>query len=596
MTASLGRSSRFYIFALLAALLVSLSCLGFGFFLDDYYLLLGLMGNQSTNTTFDLYRFADGNIETTLQVMNMGPLPWYTLPELKLHFWRPLTCATMALDHLLFNRNGMLFHAHSILWYVAFVAIAGLIFRRALPGGLGAFALILFAVDEAHWFPVAWWANRNALVAAAPALLGFFAHMRWREANWKPGLPLSILGYAIGLLGGETALGVFGYLFAYEWMGAAGAPKRSLLNRICALMPAAIVGAAYIVAYKIGNYGAYGSGIYLDPSRDLLGYLVRLPACLLQLAAAHFFALPVEMSASTPAAYVPFIAISVVLTGIIILAMRRIWPFLATGERASLRWLFWGAFFSALPVCATFASGRLLLLPSFGGAAAIAVLIRAGYRKIDMPVTWPRILAWTLIAIHLIIAPLIWPGMTLMIRCINQKALGVINSMDIHPTQTADQEVFLLNAGNPILGYYPLMMRTHQGLPVPRHMHALCMAPFDTRLTRTAPNAFEMEIIDGEMLTRLFEQLLRDKHFPLKTGDTVALDGIRIDVLETGKSGPKRFLCTFDTALEDPRYAFLSLDSGGMRRITLPPIGESIVLPHPNTLMFKTSWRKQAEG
>ena len=84
----------------------------------------------------------------------------------------------------------------------------------ALAGTGGVPALFLFAVDESHLFAALWLANRNALVAAVPVLFGLCAHLRWREDGWRWGLPLSLGGYVVGLLGGETALGALAYLAA----------------------------------------------------------------------------------------------------------------------------------------------------------------------------------------------------------------------------------------------------------------------------------------------------------------------------------------------------------------------------------------------
>ena len=94
-----------------------------------------------------------------------------------------------------------------------------------------ALALLVFTLDSSHTWPVAWIANRNALVAAVPALLGLVAHLRWREQGWRPGLPLSMLGLGVGLLGGEAALGVFAYVGAYELVGARGgcAAERAII-------------------------------------------------------------------------------------------------------------------------------------------------------------------------------------------------------------------------------------------------------------------------------------------------------------------------------------------------------------------------------
>src|SRR5262249_42881788 len=141
-------------------------------------------------------------------LVQRGPYPWWTLPELKLAFWRPLSSALETLDHHLFGRNAVGYHVHSVVWYLALVAICGALLRRALQGALGVLALLLFAVDDAHILPAGWIANRNALVAVAPALAGLWAHLEWREAGRAWARPLSLVGLALGLTGGEAALGV----------------------------------------------------------------------------------------------------------------------------------------------------------------------------------------------------------------------------------------------------------------------------------------------------------------------------------------------------------------------------------------------------
>ena len=42
-------------------------------------------------TPSDLFRFAGGDVEHLRRMMDQGPYPWWTLPELKLVFWRPLS-------------------------------------------------------------------------------------------------------------------------------------------------------------------------------------------------------------------------------------------------------------------------------------------------------------------------------------------------------------------------------------------------------------------------------------------------------------------------------------------------------------------------
>ena len=116
---------------------------------------------------------------------------------------------------------------------MALLIVIGRLLRRALPGPLGVLTLALFAVDESHWFPVAWWAHRNTLVAVAFGFAGLLAYVRWRETGWRLGLPVALVSFGLGLLGGEAALSIFGYLAAYEMLASRG----PFSSRVRALSP-----------------------------------------------------------------------------------------------------------------------------------------------------------------------------------------------------------------------------------------------------------------------------------------------------------------------------------------------------------------------
>jgi hypothetical protein len=565
------RTLQIYVVAAVAIIVVS--ALSFGFFMDDYLHILGIEGKSPFATAYDLFRFAGANPAKTHDCMELGPMPWCALPDLKLHFLRPLSSATMVLDHALFGRWAPGYHLHSLLWYAALLAAAGLLFRRTLPGALGLLALLMYAVDAGHAFPVIWWSNRNALVAVVPALLGLWAHLRWREDGWKPGLALSLLGYAIGLCGGETALGVFGYLGAYELLGGRGL----LRSRIRALIPAALLGAAYLVGYTRIGGGAYGSGIYIDPIHQPLGYLLRLPGRLLLLMAAHFFGIPAELPILVPATWLPLLALSGVLMLALLMGLRAAWPALSGDEQRSARWWLVGAILSALPVLSTFPSSRLLLLPSLGWMVVVAVVLHTGWRHAARPL---RVLAWWMAILNIVIAPLTWPLQSRFICDTGNRAFKAILAAEIDPEAAPRQHVVIVSAQDPLVGFYPMICRLYYGQPMPRSMRALSLAPYTHRLHRTAADAFELEVVDGAMLTTDFEKLMRDNAaYPMRVGDTVRLTGMEVTVLAVGAQGPTRIGCRFDAPLEDPGYCFLSWRDQGLRRLVLPPVGGTVDLP-----------------
>ncbi len=573
-----------YRLAFVAAALLCIPSLFFGFFMDDYALLLAAEGsNPFVQSALSLYTFGLGDPEAMAPFIDAGPFPWYTLPDIRLEFCRYLSCITMVLDTKLFGRFAPLYHLHSILWYLAILWAVRRIYGRAIPGGVAVLALLIFAVDDGHWFPATWWANRNALVAIAPALWGVVAHLRWREEGWKPGLPLSLLGYAAGLMAGETALCVLAYIPAYEFLGAMGSWK----DRLRGFVPAALLVLVYLVLYRTMSFGAYGSEIYVDPVREPLLYLNWAPSRFCALAGSQFFSVFAELPAFVSGTMLPIALLGALALGMILVALRATWPHLEEHECRAVLWLLAGAALSTLPVMASFPSSRLLVAASVGATPAIAVLIRHGWRlrhgEIAAASTFSgkslRVLGGVLVAVHLVFSPVMWPLPTYVTGRVGNATVNAILTAEVDESSLSDKHVMAINAGDPMTAFYPLMVRQYCERPLPEKWRVLSMAPYAHRLTRTGEKTFEVEVVDGQMFTMLFEELVRHKRAPFAPGDVVHLDGLDITVLETGDSGPRRLGCRFENSLEDPRYVFLAWREEKFRRLEMPAIGESVLLP-----------------
>ncbi|HWL85223.1 MAG TPA: hypothetical protein VNO21_05445, partial [Polyangiaceae bacterium] len=170
----------------LVATFLALPSLFAGFFYDDYMQLAQLDGlTVPHGGPFDLYNFAGGGTETA-QLIQHGPLPWWTSPAFRMHFWRPLSSAVITAEYAVFGHHAALFHAVSLLFQIALVLAVGALFRKALPS-LWAPSLLLFAIDDAHWDGVGWIAAINCLLSLLGAVLALVAYRRYREEEWKPG-------------------------------------------------------------------------------------------------------------------------------------------------------------------------------------------------------------------------------------------------------------------------------------------------------------------------------------------------------------------------------------------------------------------------
>ncbi len=563
-------------FSLLAALVLTLPTVSLGFFSDDFTHLLILEGFPSLASPYDLFRFAGGDPEGLQRMINQGPYPWWTLPELKLAFWRPLSRALAVLDHRLFGRNAVGYHLHSLAWYLGMVALYAALLRRILPGTVGALALFLFAIDGAHFLVAGWIANRNALVAAVPALFGVWMHLERREAHRPWALPLSLLGLAVGLLGGETALGLFAYVLAYEVLGARDGVK----ERVRALAPVALLGLAYLVMYKRLGYGASGSGSYVDPvgepGRYLMAALARVPALLGGLV----LEVPADIWAMDTSARPVLVGLGLLGLGLLVWLLRTAWPELTGDERRHCRWLFLGSALSLLPVAATFPSNRLLLVPGLGGLVAVAVVLVSAWRSRARG--WrPRGVAagaGVLALGHLVLAPLLWPLMTLGVRTLGDQTEPMLQTLrqELEGQRLPTQRVMVLPLPDPIIAMYTPILMAARGLPPPRAWWTMSMSPEPQELTRTGPATLELSLTRGHLLTSEFEGVFRGSNHPLLVGSRVELPGLRVTVLEGDEVGPTRVRFDFDTPLEDPSLVFVGWKDGGLHPVPPPSLGERV--------------------
>lgn len=563
--------------------MLSLPSLGVGFFGDDYLHLAILDGQPAPATPFDLFTFASGNPAETWHWVERGPYPWWTLPELKLAFWRPLSSALMVLDHALFGRNPVPYHLHSILWYLLTIVAAAGVLRR-LPGAAGGLALLFFALDETHVFPVMWVANRNALVATAPALFGLWMHLRWREQGWRPGLPLSLVGLATGLLGGETALGVFAYLGAYELLGNPG----PVGARARGLLPALLLGVGYFLVYRALGYGAQGSGTYFDPVAEWQQYLPALVTRISTLMAGLLWVLPPELWVLAPSLrplqlVVGCIAIAGV--GGLILAVRRT---LSTEEWRHTRWLVAGGLLSLLPVAATFPAGRLLLVPSLGASALLAVLALGVWRALPGLRGWRKLSLGAVAAAMLGVqglATVVWGLYPYVLRTIGDLSLEAIARIEVDEARLAQQRVVTLVVPDPVIGLYPAIIRAAQGRSLPRSWLPLSLAPYDHVLHRTGDAALELSLPDGRFLSTELEQLFRGPAFAMRVGEQATVKGCRATILEAEGAWPKRIRFEFDMSLDDPDLVLLTQQDGTLKRLRPPPVGGTVTLPWVQQIM-----------
>ena len=401
--------TRLPVFLAALAVILALPSLWTGWQLDDithrYFLLEYPDIQGKVCSPVDLFAFLDGNPERTRAMMDLGLLPWWTVEKLRLSFWRPLSSLTHWLDYRLWPQSGALMHLQSLLWFGLLIGAATLVYRRFLGlTWVAGLAALVYAIDDAHGLPAGWLAGRNGMLGALFGILVLYFHDKWRRDNWRAGSFLALLSLILGLLSGESALGVIAYLVAY----ALFLERSPVRHRMMTLMPYAAVTCVWLVVYALRGYGTWGSGFYVDPLSEPFAFvrtvIERGPILLLDLWAfppsSMYILYPPDVVNIVWMWALAFIAILVIM----------MLPLLRRDPTAR----FWGlGMILSLPlICATMPHSRLLFFAGLGGMGLLAQWITSYKERAQwLPVRggW-RILAKAffvfMILIHLIIAPI----------------------------------------------------------------------------------------------------------------------------------------------------------------------------------------------
>jgi hypothetical protein len=549
---------------LLAALL-GLTELPFATFMADDLIQLGALEGVlpgSSLKPWALYTISDGVRAHVRAMQNAGALPWFFSPDFKMAFFRPLSSALLALDHAVWGLWPIGYRLQSTAWFVALVLAFGMVIRRALPGPIGALALIVFAVSGIH-ASLFWNATRHVVIAGALGMFALAAHIDWRETARRSARAMSIVGFVLALTASEAALAVIAYLVAYEALYATGDAG----TRLRALAPTLGLVVAYAGFYTLAGLGAAGNAGYADPLRAPLAFLVDLPGRWLFLIGSMVGGGGADLWLLRADLHGPFILIAAMLVVMIAVLLRATWATATSEERRGSRWLIVGALAAALPFVGTPIGSRCLVLPLLGGSVAIAFVLERWWAVLrQRPGLRYRLISAAcvfLAAIHLALAPLgRLTAPYLMREMMHGRLATAMQRIDLDSARLPEQRVVVLRAPDFIVGLGILPFRALYRLPLPRSWRTLAFSAQPLRYTRTADQTLELEVAGGVI------------NAPgLAAGDVIDLDGMRVNLLAHDGAGPTRAAFQFDRPLEDPSLVFLTWNGDRFERVVPPPVG-----------------------
>jgi hypothetical protein len=560
-------------------LLLALPALWGRFAADDYFHIGHLEGGAPISIrSWELFTFVPGDPARYQALVHSGYLPWWSSPRLKLAFFRPLSSELVALDHALFGRHALGWHVHSLLWWAALLWATGRLYGRVLPAGTALVGLLLFAIDDSHWMPIGWSAARNGMVAAVPAVLGLLGHIRWREHRWRPGVILGPLGFAVGLAGGEAAVGMLAYVVSYEVLGA----PRGRSGRLVAIAPYAGLLLVYGVVRAGVGVGAIASDSYVDPLSQPLAFATAAAGRVPALAGALVFGAPPELWVGVPRLQPALVAIGLAGLGLVVLWLRRALPARPSEERRGLAWLAGGAILALVPAAGGMLGDRVLLPASIGAAPVFAALLEHGLGAWRAARGRRRrgLVGLALVAIGLpnavLAAPLLVGKLVLWSKLAGAGANAVCRAPLEGPGPV--RAVVAWDDDPAIAVFGGATRRFHCPGEVASWM-TLSMAPEPHTLTRTAPAILTLEAPEGALLASEWERVFRTHREPAREGDTVTLDGgLAITVEETRRGRPVRIRVTFPAPLEGGDFRLLRWHAGRLEPLELPAIGARVEL------------------
>ncbi|MCX4242258.1 hypothetical protein [Paraliomyxa miuraensis] len=568
--------------ALLGVLLAS-PALGTGLWLDDHLhrFVVGMhVRGEGLGPWWDLYVAAEGDQALTRARMDVGFSPWWTVPELRVRFLRPLPAATHYLDYAAWPGAAWWMHAQSLAWYGGLVVAVGTLLRRWLGATwIAGLATLLYAIDDAHATPVAWIAQRNALIAAVLVVLMLIAHDRWSRDGWRPGAWLAPLLLLLALLAGEGSIAALGLLGAQVWLLPLRLDRKEpwsvrVTRALRSLRPFVAVVVVWRLVYDALGYGAAGSGVYLDPLREPAAFLAVLPDRMAALLLAQVSGPSAERWSTDPMPWeaARWGALAVVALGGLVLGPR------LRCDRGLLVALA-GAGMALVPAATTVPADRMLLLVGVGGSAAVAAVVAVAMEPgARSSRRWLAVgLGLPLLGMHGVWSPIALPARVVALpRALEQQPRAVVASLPDDP-ELAEQELVIANAPPTFVSSTLWLMRWNGPEPLPRRLRQLGAAWEPVVVHRPDAHTLVLQPVGG-YFGDPWSAIARGRAHPFAVGDRVELAGMTVEILGVAKGLPTVVRVRFEVPLEDPSLRWVTWQGERFVPWAPPEVGQTVAL------------------
>ncbi len=544
------------------------------FLLDDYMHATMVDGRAGIHRgPFELYDFVNDRDRQTM--IDRGLLPWWSHPQLKIRFFRPLPSALRFYEERAIGGHNegwgvIAMHVHSWLWWLACVLLAATWYRRMLPEPVALLGTAIFALGPWHLLPLAWLANREVLLSIAFGVPALILHLRWRKERSIRDAIVATTGFALAFGCGEYSFCLGGYVLAHELCAREDRP----LRRILGPLPFALPALAYLAIRARGGYGSFGSAFYADPLREPWKTLMLVPQRLTTLLAEGWLTLGTDAWGTTAPPWV--VSTLVIIAGALLLvALRRTTAALPSEQRRTIVFLLLGSLGALAPVIAVVPAPRLLAISALGMAPVIALLVHHGWfpavaeeRRGAAEIT--ALMATVMAFLHLVHGPAasLIAGLNLRDSSLAYTVTAARLNRELAARPTREVQL-VRGAAGAFFGPFALAMG---GTPIER-WHVLSQTPHVLALR---PDANTLELVTAAA-DGLFPDgpgnLFRDRTLPFTAGARISTPGFEVEILQVGAHGPTRARFHFEKPLESTDYLWLSERYSGLTIETLPPAG-----------------------
>ncbi|KPJ61732.1 MAG: hypothetical protein AMJ42_01060 [Deltaproteobacteria bacterium DG_8] len=558
----LNKTSAHIAILILVVLIFYIHTFDSGFMFDDYAQQEMLKRIKNNQREMNMFNFITTQ-EEVREYIEMTVIPWWTSPNWRVKYFRPVATFSHLIDYSLWGSNPIPYHINNVIWYAMLVVLLYLLYRSFCNHGAMAFCgALVFALEPCHYLTVRWPASRNDIICATFLVASFICYLHFCKKRRILSSMLFILSYLLALLTKELAFLFPVLIFAYDWIRYKRF-KEIVKYHWKVYLPLIIINSIYFAFYHAYDYGSYWYG-----ETSLRDYSLEfLKATSLYLNSLFY---GVIIAALSPDVFSRYWHIIIVLLLFLFYILYLIWEQRRHYPEISLfiLWIFLLLPFIIVPPI----NDRLLLIPSIGYAYLVALAIfKLGRKRLTL----------FFIAIGLLFPPIINTIQAHTYDEVLQSNFKRLYSAldEIVVRKTSKDRLFFINfprvglAGENYM-YLELYLSLYYHYPqwkVPVYP----LSAFDDKVSVNLLDDHHMKISHP---ARFYFKTNTEKLFSLdhtfSQGETFLLPDVKItiDKIEEGKV--KSLEVEFVESVDNPFYYFLYFDKGRWQRWH-PQEGES---------------------